>query len=341
MGLIIGLILGIQGVTGALLAWRTPLNRVVNRHLYVVTPGATRLSYEELAIRAQAARPEAKLEYFRAFAAPDAPVMMGFTDDIYVHLNPYDGSVLGLRSRFGDSLGWVEGWHKYLQLRPSIGGPIVGTVAFGFIVMILTGIVLWWPSTRRALRAGVTINWKLSGRPWNLGLHKTVGIYATLVVLVSALTGVPIALKWIQRAFFSLEVTAPASPSGGEQPFVGSDVIVRELDRLMPLAHDIYVQLPRRGLVKTHAIAADAPHLNARSYAWFNPEDGALLRYAPYSEAGNGFRAYYWMLSLHTGLIGGWVAQLLLSLGALAVPVLVYTGAASYLQRKFRRRRPA
>ena len=294
-----------------------------------------RLSYAELATRARAARPMAELEDLRAFAAPDAPVIFGFTDDIYVHLNPYDGTLLGLRPRFGDELGWIEGLHKYLRLRPALGEPIVGAVALVFVLIILTGVVLWWPATRRALKAGLTLNWRLTGRPWNLNLHKTTSIYVALVVLVSAVTGAPIALKWLQRAFTAPETTPPPAQDGGRS-FAGFDVIVRNLDALMPAAHDCYVPLPKKGLVKSYAIAADAPHANARSYVWFNP-DGTVARFSPYAKAGIGYRAYYWMLSLHTGQSGGWPAQLILSLGALSVPLLAYTGAASFLQRKFRR----
>jgi len=335
-GLAIGLVLGAQGISGAILAWRTPLDRVINRQLYVVAPGGLQLSYADLTARAQAARPGAELEHLRASAVADAPVMVGFTDDIYVHLNPYDGTVLGLRARWGDALGWVEGMHKYLRLRPAIGEPIIGSVALVFIVIILTGIVLWWPATRRALRAGLTLNWKLTGRAWNLSLHKTASIYVALIVFVSAVTGAPIALKWLQRAFTASD-TPPPVASQSEKRFVGFDVIARNLDALMPAAHDFYIPLPKKGLVKTYAIAADAPHPNARSYAWFNAADGAVLRFTPYAETGVGFRLYYWMLSLHTGQIGGWLAQVILSLGALSVPLLVYTGAASFLQRKFRR----
>lgn len=340
LGLILGLILGVQGISGAILAWRTPLDRVLKRQLYVVAPGGPRLSYEELAARAQVARPGAELEHLRTATAPDAPVMMGFTDDIYVHLNPYDGTVLGLRPRFGDALGWVEGLHKYLRLRPAFGEPIVGTVALGFIIVILTGVVVWWPATRRALKAGMTLNWKLTGRPWNLSLHKTAGIYAAVIVLVSAVTGAPIALKWLQQSFITRE-TPPAAASPGGKSFAGFDVIARRLDSLMPAAHDCYIPLPKKGLVKSYAVAADAPHPNARSYVWFNAADGAVVRFTPYAEAGTGFRLYYWMLSLHTGQVGGWVAQVILSLGALSVPLLVYSGAASFLQRKFRRPAPA
>lgn len=99
-------------------------------------------------------------------------------------------------------MGWVEGMHKFFQLEPSIGEPITGYTALVFGFIIVSGIVLWWPATRRALKAGLTINQKLSGRPWNLSLHKAIGIYAALVLLLSVVTGVPISLDWAKNSLY-------------------------------------------------------------------------------------------------------------------------------------------
>lgn len=48
--------------------------------------------------------------------------------------------------------------------------------------LTLTGVVPWWPAARRALKAGLTLNPKLSGRRGNLNLHKTIGFYVSLVL---------------------------------------------------------------------------------------------------------------------------------------------------------------
>jgi uncharacterized iron-regulated membrane protein len=42
------------------------------------------------------------------------------------------------------------------------------------------------------------------------------------------------------------------------------------------------------------------------------------------------------MMALHTGVYGGWTLRIVLLLGALSVPVLVYTGTVSFLRRKSR-----
>ncbi|HLP25473.1 MAG TPA: PepSY-associated TM helix domain-containing protein [Acidobacteriota bacterium] len=335
-GLVLGLLLAGSGVTGAVLAWRTELDRNLHRALYVVTPQERRMNLDKLVTRAQAARPGAQIEDVRLLEAADAPVIVGFADDVYAHLDPYDGRVLGLRARYGDALGWVDGFHKYLRLRPAIGETITGTSAVGFVVVILTGVALWWPKTRRALKVGATFNWRLRGRPWHLGLHRTLGFYVAVVVLVSAVTGTPIAFKRLRQWIVGRAPEPVARTEAGEG-FVGFDTLAKRVRELMPAARECFLTVPRRGVVKAYAIAADAPHANARSYVWMNQSDGAVLRYAPYVKATLGFRLYYWLLSLHTGEIGGWPVRLLLTLGALAVPVLVFAGAASFALRKFRR----
>jgi vanillate O-demethylase ferredoxin subunit len=268
------------------------------------------------------------------------PLLVLFSTKEYVHLNPYTGAVVGTRQRYGEGFGWIEGLHKYLTLDPSIGETLNGSFAFVFAGLILTGMVLWWPATRRALKAGLTLNGKLSGRPWNLNLHKTLGAYAALIILFSALTGIPIALdstRVVLDAITFSQHRNPPPPSTGDAPFIGFDAIAAQVETLMPHAMETYIPFPKRGLVSAYAIAANSPHPNARSYVWCAPDTGKLIRYAPYSEAPRGYRLYYWLLSLHTAMAGGWVMQLLLLCGTLSVPVLTYTGVMSYLRRNSRR----
>lgn len=336
-GLTLGLVLVVMAVSGALLTFRHQLERRVDPQRFVVEPGGPRLAPEDLVARALRVHPESELESIRFYADPTAPFLVYFANKDYVHLNPYTGAVLGIRKRYGESFGWIEGLHKYLQVEPSIGEFVTGYSALVFGFITLTGLVLWWPATRRALKAGLTLNPRLSGRPWNLNLHKTIGVYAALVLLVCVATGVPISLDWAKDSFYVLtgsrKVLPPAAaPAAG--PFAGFDAAARRMAAVMPGAQETYIPLPKKGLVTAYAIERDAGHPNARSYVWLEPATAALLKASPYREAGAGFRLYYWGMSLHTGVWGGPVVQIILLLGSLAVPVLAYTGTASYLKRR-------
>ena len=338
LGLTFGALLLLVAITGAILAWRPPLERNLNSNLFIVTPGSVRLSADELVQRARAAHPGVEVDSIRYFGDPTAAFQVYFSDRNYLHLNPYSGAVLGLRARYGRGFGWVEGVHKFLQVsyQPT-GEAIMGTNALVFGTIILTGLVLAWPATARALRALLQFNRRLSGRPWQLNLHKTFGIYAALVLLASAATGLPISFDWAKNILYPLTGSQRIDPPRVTAPvpgFAGFTVMAAQLDQAVPQASEHYIGAPKNGVVPSYAIGPDATHPNARSYLWLNSATGGVLKSSPYAAAGTGFRLYFWMLSFHTGEVGGWPVRLILLCGALVLPVLIVTGASSFLLRK-------
>src|SRR5258708_9745570 len=80
-----------------------------------------------------------------------------------------------------------------------------------------------------------------------------------------------------------------------------------------------------------------APRVGRMPFAILDPVVDTVVVLFPFPRPSRGYRLYYWMLSFHTGMIGGWLVQVMLFLGALAVPVLAYTGTSSYLRRKYGR----
>jgi uncharacterized iron-regulated membrane protein len=344
VGLPAGIVLLIVALTGAALLFRSKFERRWDAARFIVEPGTKRVSIDELTARARAAHPAGELESVRFYGDPTASLLVLFSNKEYVHMNPWTGAVLGTRQRYGEGFGWVEGLHKYLTLEPEIGENVNGSFAIVFAGFTLTGVVLWWPATRRALKAGLTLNWKLKGRPWNLSLHKTLGSYAALVILFSALTGIPIAWDSTRAVFDFFSGAAKSPPPAAlapvaAGPLAGFDAAARQLEALMPGATETYIARPKNGVVVSYAIAANAPHPNARSYLWLDGRTAGVIRFTPYAQATPGFRFYYWLLSLHTGVAGGVGWQIILLFGTLSVPLLGYTGLASYLRRA--KRRPA
>ena len=336
-GITVGLVFIVVALSGAALIFRGKLERTLDPKRFIVEPGTTRLPVDDLVARAKTAHPGADFLSVRYWSDPTMPFTALFNDKQYVHLNPYTGAFLGARQRYGEGFGWIEGLHKYLMLEPTLGENVNGTFAVIFIALLLTGVVLWWPVTRRALKAGVTLNRKLSGRPWHLNLHKTVGFYVSLLLLFSAVSGVPIAWESTRRVLdvltFSQRDELPEAPEGAKPKFAGFNAVAARIESLMPHAEETYIPLPKKGLIAAYSIAADAPHPLARSYVYLDSAAN-VVRFTPFAQASASFRLYYWMMSLHTAVTGGWVVQLLLLLATLSVPLLAWTGVASYLKRR-------
>ena len=106
------------------------------------------------------------------------------------------------------------------------GNFITGGTAFVMaILLVIGGLIVWWPPTLRALKSSVKILPHLRGRALELNVHRTVALYASLVLLAISLSALPLAFKWVRYSMFAA-VGSPmppakpqsAKPAEGQQP---------------------------------------------------------------------------------------------------------------------------
>jgi ferredoxin-NADP reductase len=352
-GLIFGLVLVFVALTGILIAYRPHLEPVVDRDLLTVPACSERVSLDTIASNARAAHPVGEMDYIRLLPAdqgasriPAVQVRITqpeeFQHDVYV--NPCRGVVLGQRDRYAGWLATIEQLHRFRFMDG--GSLITGTNALLFAIVLLGGgLYMWWP--RRGLRAAATLNPRLSGRHRTINRHKVIGLYVGLFVLSSALTGLPLAFDWYRDGVYALagskpEKPPPVAPPEAAQP-LPMETYWRHVQALVPnpgetLIHFPSARKPKQAL-DIFAVTRDAPHAFARTMIYLDPYTAKVVKFIPYAQASAGHKLYFWMLSWHMGLVGGRTGGLLfpavLLFGALGVPVLAYTGASSYIRRKF------
>jgi vanillate O-demethylase ferredoxin subunit len=85
--------------------------------------------------------------------------------------------------------------------------------------------------------------------------------------------------------------------------------------------------------VEIDLLERGSPHAEARTLLYLDANSGAVLSFRPYASSSFGNKVMAWGLAIHKGEAGG-VTQALLLMGAMGVPVLVYTGMSSYLRRR-------
>lgn len=346
-GVTVGLVVAAMALTGAGIAFRHQLEPLVNRDLLTVPACIGRANVDTLLANARAYHPGATPDYVRLLdgddAAPRDPAdSVHFTDEQLVYLDPCKGSVIGQRHRWGGVLGTIEQLHRF-KFMPN-GQLVSGTCALLFgIVLVLGGLYLWLPATLRGMRKAVRFNGRLRGPARTISLHKTAGLYAAVVVLVSVNTGLPLAFGWYKQALYALAGSPPparaprlAAPHGALLPV---DQLWQRAQKLVPDPREALVRLPLHegDTVEMYMIGRDAPHPNARTMLYLDPHDGKVLGFTPYASSSTGHKLYFWFLSLHTGRIGGPFWPLVLMGGALTVPLLAYTGISAWLRRRRRR----
>ncbi len=342
-GLVVGLVIAWMAITGSLMVFRAQLEPASEHRIRTFAPCATRLPLDDLAASARAAHPGPRLDYIRVLGGEAAPVLIRYADQNTAYLDPCTGAVLGIQNRYGGPFGMIEWLHRFMFLG-SAHGTVTGIAVMSFALLIIVGgLIVWWPSTLKALKAAIKLNPRLNGRARTLNRHKTIGLYASLIVLTSALTGLPQAFNWYKNGIYWLTgsplpgaAEIKSDPPGGVAR-LPMETFWRHAQSLVPHPSEALLHYPAkaRDPVEIFMIAADAPHANARTYLYLDAYTDRVLSYTPYADSSLGHKLYFWTLSIHTGLAGGIVGQLLLLAGALSVPYLAWTGIGSYLRRKF------
>src|SRR5690606_26542037 len=72
-----------------------------------------------------------------------------------------------------------------------------------FVVMLLSGIVLWWPRShkRKSPRRAFWFNTKAKRKRLNYDLHNILGSYSFFVALILGITGLLFSFPALQRAY--------------------------------------------------------------------------------------------------------------------------------------------
>jgi vanillate O-demethylase ferredoxin subunit len=106
-----------------------------------------------------------------------------------------------------------------------------------------------------------------------------------------------------------------------------------------PQPTEALITAPKPGteVVTFDLLESGSPHAEARSVLYLDARSGTVLGFRPYATGSLGNKVVTWGLAINKGEVGP-VAQGLLFMGALGVPVLAYTGISSYLRRLSARR---
>lgn len=215
-GLIVAPFLLTLSLTGAIYLFNDELNDAFYPELRFVPPAATMLPPSALIRAARAAVPGA-VSRIDLPATTNRPAVVFVTRPDgaarQVSVDPGTGRVLGTINYRRTLVGWADEMHGSL-LVGTLGDRIVELAASWALVLIGTGLFLWWPRGR--WRAAGTLWPRLSGggrRLWR-DLHGPVGLWSAALIGFLILTGLPwagIQGEMLQRLGNAAGIGYPAS----------------------------------------------------------------------------------------------------------------------------------
>lgn len=182
---------------------------------------------------------------------------------ISVYMNPYTGEVLRVKSasrgESPDFFRFMLNGHRALWLPYTIGRPIVGVAVLVFVVLLLSGLVLWWPvKWIKSIRdKSFKIKWNASFKRVNYDMHNVFGFYAMIFLLLISLTGLVWSFQWFSKGVYWLSSggrslvdtrRSPTSDTTRVRPFqiASVDKIWLKLKQESPAASGIMISIPAK-----------------------------------------------------------------------------------------------
>ena len=180
-------------LSGLAILWFTGVAPENGDWLKVTTQGQ-QLAPSAQADRATAAHSGGTLGKFIAPWGPDHPsiVQVNLPDgNRMVAVDPYSGAILQDRPQAGTWNDFFTHIHGELFMGTD-GGPgdfLIEIAASLGIILIVTGIYLWWPRNGRSFGAALLPQLSLRGRALWKSLHESIGIWIAVVLLFFLVSG--------------------------------------------------------------------------------------------------------------------------------------------------------
>ena len=189
-GLVVVPFLLVLSLTGIIMLYGNSIETMLGK-TYTVAANQKTIPLETQAAAAVAAIKDSSLKMVvRPAAATSATmVVVNANDqDVVVTINPNDGSVLNTLNKDDTWFNWASNIHGTLMIG-DLGDRLLETTAGLGIILVLSGLYLWWPRGETRLSSVLVPNFATSGRAFWKELHISTGFWFSLVMLGFLVTG--------------------------------------------------------------------------------------------------------------------------------------------------------
>ncbi len=203
LGLATGIVLFIVSITGCLWVFKDEIESFYDDYTYVTPQEKGFIAPSLVKNIAEGIIPD-KIIHGVVYGKPNEAIEVVFYQsepEIFyqsVFLNPYTGDFIKRINNDSGFFGFVLKGHLRLWLPDAIGSRVVSYSILLFLIIMVSGIFLWWPRNNKNWRQRLKFDWNSKTR-WkrkNFDLHTVTGFYISSFGLILAFTGCVMAFNW-------------------------------------------------------------------------------------------------------------------------------------------------
>lgn len=269
---------------------------------------------------------------------PNATVTVETKKHHVYFFNPYTGVLI--KKTGEDWLQVVEDLHRTLLLG-EVGRTIANWSVVIFVLILITGLVLWFPNQMRLLKQSLSIKWGASFKRVNYDLHNVLGFYASGILIVIALSGLYFTFKSVKSAasFMTGSKLSKGITASPDQPMAPKELparyeqfYTRALTEF-PGAESTAITVRKTGEIRVRMLYPNTWARKLNTF-FYDAKTGKLLNYKLYKnntaadvvEAAN--------YDLHTGQLFGMFGKFVAFFASLISASLPITGFIIWLKKQ-------
>jgi len=284
---------------------------------------------------------------------------------ISVYMNPYTGDILNIksvsRSDSPDFFRWILNGHRALWLPYDIGRPIVGVAVLIFVVLLISGIVLWWPTKwiKSIIDKSFKIKWDASFKRVNYDMHNVFGFYSCIFLFFIAITGLVWSFGWWSKSLYWVTSGGKPLVENRESPksdttqvktfnITTADKVLLNLRKENPQAAGIMISIPAKPADPIGAFVYKQKHTfyNMDRYSFDQQTLKEISIKTPFSgkyvEANIPDKIRRMNYDIHVGSVLGLTGKIIAFLASLISASLPITGFIIWWgKQKFGKKKPA
>ena len=345
-----GIVLTIICLTGAILVFDDEINQLINPSLYYVEKTTQDpLPLNQLIDIVNKQLTNNSVSEIQLHNDPErtavATLKEGFRVSAFI--NPYSGEVLAISPYRETFFFKVMSLHRWLMDSSRTTGKwITGVSTIFMVVLLITGLILWFPNKKKKIKSSITIKRKAGFNRKLYDIHKVLGAYASIVLLTLSLTGLMWSFDWYKNAvgrIFSIEMSEGKHGGGntkgsrheqkkndvkaGSHSVIQWDAMLETIKQKVPKYS--YIRL---GEDKATVLPVDALHERATDIYSFDAETNEI-KSVKYYKNENQRKMNGWVYVLHTGSWGGWFTKIITFIAAIIGSSLPITGYWMFIRR--------
>lgn len=378
-----GIIIATICLTGAILVFETEILQLCYPSRYFVKEVKGSPQPPDVLIKAarQQLPDSIRINGIRAYSDPERTwqiIVPGKKTACFI--DPYTAEITGFDSGQGFFMKTMR-IHRWLLDEYkrdgsfSWGKTLTGYATLALAVILISGLVIWFPRSRKALKNRLKVKTGSGGFRLLHDLHVSGGFYAALLLLAISLTGLTWSFGWYRNLFYAAfgvsgnlpsahaPITA-AKPSGekagkdkdkkegkdgkseGNGHAAPSDRKGKPQQKTTDYTHwaEVLTDLQNRHPeYKSITLQDGSASVSTGRYGntigsdryAFDPATGEIIKAQLYKDLPKSGKIRGWVYSVHIGSWGGMTTRILSCLASLFGAVLVITGYYLWIKKRF------